>query len=221
MLARYDPGMDKLPLRAQVRLRWFVAAMVGTAAGLTVGSSLGLAAGLLAGWSMLAVVITVWAFTQIWRMDAAATQGHAMAEDPGRGTARVIALVGSSVSLAAVVVVVIHSRNSHGIDAYLLAGLALLSVFASWALIQLDYTLRYAKEYYQDGSRGIDFNQQNDPEYTDFVYFSTGLGMTYQVADTSVTDNKIRRIVVAQTTLAYLFNTGIIATAISLVIGLG
>lgn len=213
--------MQKLPVHAQVRLRWFVAAMIGTAAGCATGSLLGVAAGLLAGWGVLAVVSVGWAFIQIWRMDAVATRDHATAEDPGQRVTRAIALVGSSVSLGAVIIVVIHSRDSHGVDAYLFAGIALVSVFASWALIQLDYTLRYAKEYYVDGSRGIDFNQQDDPEYADFVYFSVGLGMTYQVADTNVTSTKVRRIVVGQTTLAFLFNTGIIATAISLVVGLG
>ena len=34
--------------------------------------------------------------------------------------------------------------------------------------------------------------------YSDFGYFSVGLGMTYQVSDTNLSANEIRRIVVAQ-----------------------
>ena len=45
--------------------------------------------------------------------------------------------------------------------------------------------------------------------------------MTYQVADTDVTTNEIRRIVIAQTLLAYLFGAVILATVINLVSGLG
>ena len=41
-----------------------------------------------------------------------------------------------------------------------------------------------------------------------------------QVADTNVTRNVIRRIVIAQTLLAYLFGAGILAVAINLVAGL-
>ena len=85
--------------------------------------------------------------------------------------------------------------------------------------------LRYAHRYYsnvQDGRRGgIDFNQDEPPMYSDFGYFSVGLGMTYQVADTDVTTNEIRRIVIAQTLLAYLFGAVILATVINLVSGLG
>jgi len=45
--------------------------------------------------------------------------------------------------------------------------------------------------------------------------------MTYQVADTNVTRNAIRRIVIAQTTIAYVFGALILGTIINLVTGLG
>lgn len=84
----------------------------------------------------------------------------------------------------------------------------------------------YARIYFElgpDGEplRGINFNQAEDPQYTDFVYFSVGLGMTYQVADTNVTRNAVRRMVIGQTLLGYLFGAGIMATVINLVAGLG
>ena len=68
----------------------------------------------------------------------------------------------------------------------------------------------------QDGpslkASGIDFHQNEDPSYVDFAYFSVGLGMTYQVADTDVGSTAIRRIVIGQTMLAYLFGAVILAT---------
>lgn len=213
--------MSELPLRSQVRLRWTVALIAGVLAGVTVAFVLGLAAGFLAGWAALAIVSSAWALLEVWGMDAAQTCSHATAEDPGRRLARTVAIVGSVVSLGAVVAVVLHSRNSNGVDAYLLAGIAVLSVISSWLLIQTDYVLRYAKEYYDGDVGGIDFNQREDPEYSDFVYFSVGLGIAYQVADTNITRNAIRRIVIAQTLLGYLFGAGIIATTINLIAGLG
>jgi uncharacterized membrane protein len=56
--------------------------------------------------------------------------------------------------------------------------------------------------------------------YTDFIYFAVGLGMTYQVADTNVTSNAIRRVVIGQTVLAWIFATVIIANVINLVVGI-
>lgn len=215
----------KHPERRQIRWRASASALAGVLVGVSAGSVWGIPegvpAGILAGWGTLAIVNVVWVLLEVWGMDAAQTRDHATAEDPGRRTARLIATTGSAVSLAAVVVVVVQARNAQGLDALALAGIAILSVVSSWALIQVDYMLRYARVFYQDDRGGIDFAQQEDPEYTDFAYFSVGLGMTYQVADTTVRSNAIRRIVIAQTLLAYLFGAVILATIINLISTLG
>lgn len=154
-------------------------------------------------------------------MDASQTRAHARLEDPGRRVARVVAVLGSVASLGAVVVVLFQTRGVDRVTGFVLAGIAVVAVAASWALIQIDYTLRYARLYYGVPGGGIDFNQSDDPAYSDFLYFSLGLGMTYQVADTDVTRGSIRRVVIAQTLLAYVFGAVILATVINLVTSLG
>jgi uncharacterized membrane protein len=213
--------MDDRAARLSARVRLAVSAALGVLAGVAMGAALGPAAGVVGGWGTLGVVNTVWVLVNVWPMDAAATRAHATAEDPGRRTARIIAIIGSLVSLVAVGLVVLQARHAGNVEGYLLAGSAVLGVAASWSLIQVDYMLRYARIYYADEVGGIIFNQQEDPEYTDFAYFSLGLGMTYQVADTNVTANAVRRVVIAQTTLAYLFGAVIVATVINLVTSLG
>ncbi|MBO0979295.1 DUF1345 domain-containing protein [Microbacterium sp. SD291] len=204
-----------------VRLRAILSVVAGAAVGWLTLTVFGFAAGVLAAWGAFALVNVVWVLLLVWPMDAAATRAHAMLEAPGRRVARLISIAGSLVSLGAVLVVITEARQAPGLDEYVLAGIAVVSVAASWTLIQIDYVLRYARMYYTDPVGGILFNQQEDPEYTDFVYFSLGLGMTYQVADTNVTRNEFRRVVIAQTVLAYLFGTVILATIINLVAGLG
>lgn len=218
--ARNIWSMSESSARTGVRLRWLISVACGAVAGAGTTALLGIAAGLLAGWAALAIVSTVWTLLTIWPMDAAATRDHATTEDPSRRVARIVAITGSVVSLGAVTVVIVQAAHASGIEGSLLAGIAMLSVVSSWALIQTDYLLHYARVYYQDDARGIDFNQHEDPEYTDFAYFSVGLGMTYQVSDTNISRNAIRRIVIAQTMLGYLFGAGIIATVINLIAGL-
>lgn len=213
--------MEDRAARASVRLRASVAVVCGVAAGIAVGVALGPAAGVVGGWGVLGLVNTLWVLRTVWPMDAEATRAHATAEDPGRRIARLIAIIGSLISLVAVGIVVVQARHVGNVEGYLLAGIAVLSVAASWGLIQIDYMLRYARIYYSDQVGGIRFNQQEDPEYTDFAYFSLGLGMTYQVADTDVTANAVRRVAIAQTMLAYLFGAVILATVINLVTSLG
>jgi len=208
-------------IRTGVRARGITAVVVGVLVAVAVTPLIGLAGGLLAGWAALAIVAVAWVLLAIWPTDAAATRTHATAEDPGRRLARLVTIVGSIASLGAVVVVIVQARDAPALLGGLLAGVAVLSVAASWALIQTDYLLRYAHLYYAAPVGGIDFNQAEPPQYTDFAYFSVGLGMTYQVADTDVRDTGIRKIVIAQTLLGYLFGAIILGTIINLIASLG
>ena len=207
-------------IRRSTTIRGLLALAAGVAVAVAVAPFLGVAAGLLAGWGAACVAGTTWVLTLVWGMDAAATREHATAEDPGRPVARSVALIGSVASLGAVAAV-LQTRGATEFESFLLAGIAVLSVAASWALIQLDYMLRVAAVYYRPPVGGISFNQSEDPMYSDFVYFAVGLAMTYQVADTNLQTNELRRIVIAQTLLAYLFGAVILATVINLVTGLG
>ncbi|WP_230009070.1 DUF1345 domain-containing protein, partial [Microbacterium sp. Bi128] len=103
--------------------------------------------------------------------------------------------------------------------------LGVVSVALSWTLVQTLFTLRYAELYYGTGTRagsrvgGIDFNQSRPPQYTDFAYLATSLGMTYQVSDTALQNHGIRAEALKHSLLSYLFGTIILATTINLVVG--
>lgn len=210
--------MESGSTKNRVRLRAAVSLIVGAVAGVLVAVWDSPAVGAVAGWGVMGLINVVWVLRTIWPMNAAETKVHAIEQDPGRSLTDTIAVVASLVSLGAVVLVIAQSQESqHVWHEYLLAGIAVLSVATSWAQIQIDYMLRYARVYYSDPEGGITFNQAEPPEYTDFIYFGIGLGMTYQVADTNVTTNAIRRIVIGHTVLAFLFATVILATIVNLV----
>ena len=238
--------MGYLSTRSQVRLRFLAAIVAGLIAGIATSTIVDLATSIVAGWGVFALVNVLWGLLLTWPMNAERTRAHAVAEDPGRSLADSISVVGSLVSLVAVGLVIGDSQNAHDPKSqYLLAGIAVLSVATSWALIQFNYVLRYARVYYapptengrlasgatqlgaeqlppaEAAAGGIRFNQPEPPEYTDFIYFAIGLGMTYQVADTNVTSNRVRRIVIGHTVLAFLFATVILATIVNLVTSIG
>lgn len=203
----------------RVRVRFLLSLLAGAVGGVVVTVSLGIAAGLVAAWGVLATVNVTWVLVLVWRMDAAQTRAHATAEDPGRSTARLIATIGSLASLAAVAVVLVQTKNEPVAESLVLALIALGSVAASWALIQTDYMLRLAHVYYTPPVGGIEFNQHEDPMYTDFAYVSFGVGLAYQIADTNITRNDVRRVVIAQSLLGYLFGAVILASVINLMAG--
>lgn len=203
-----------------VAVRGTIALVIGIVVAIALTAPLGVAAGLLSGWATAAVTAAGWALVVVWPMDAAATRAHATAEDPGRQASRFIAIIGSVASIAAVVVVLTQHTTAKGGEAFVLAGIALASVVASWLLIQTVYTLRIADEYYTEPVGGISFNQSDEPTYTDFAYIALGVGLTYQVADTNIASNSIRRVIIAQSLLGYLFGAVILGTVINLLAGL-
>jgi uncharacterized membrane protein len=100
-----------------------------------------------------------------------------------------------------------------------LIGVAAVAV--GWLCVHTVYVLRYARLYYASPTPPIDFNQDEDPTFSDFAYFSFNLGMAYQVSDTDLNTTAVRRVVLGHAMLAYLYGTIVIAATINLVAGLG
>jgi hypothetical protein len=95
------------------------------------------------------------------------------------------------------------------------------AVAVGWLCVHTVYVLRYARVYYASPRPPIDFNQDEDPTFSDFAYFSFNLGMAYQVSDTDLRSSAVRRVVLGHTLLAYLYGTIVIAATINLVAGIG
>ncbi|MCX7522160.1 DUF1345 domain-containing protein [Microbacterium sp. STN6] len=174
-----------------------------------------------AGWAAACLTYLVWVWLIVWRLDSRATRQHATREDPNRAVSDALALAASVVSLAAVGIVLVRATAENGPARAGVAALALASVALSWALIHTLYTLRYARLYYQHPVGGIDFNQPEDPQYTDFAYVAFDLGMTYQISDTALRTTEMRKTVFGHTLLSYLFGVVVLATTINLIAGLG
>ena len=171
------------------------------------------------GWAAAALLYSAWVWLAIARYDAAKTQSHASREEPAREIAHGLVLALVLASLASLVFVLVPAASTTGLERVLLAGLALVSVALSWVLLHTLYALRYAQLYYTQGG-GIDFNQGDPPQYSDFAYFSFTLGMTFQVSDTNITTHTIRATVLRHALLSFVFGSVILATTINLVAGL-
>jgi hypothetical protein len=83
-------------------------------------------------------------------------------------------------------------------------GLSLASVVLSWAVVHTVFTLRYARLYYLGPDGGVDFNDESKPRYSDFAYLAFTIGMTFQVSDTALCSNEIRRTALRHALLSYL-----------------
>ena len=228
-----DRGMNNgSPIRGDVRpvrrsrLRLAVMLLAGVIAATATGLAGNWVAAPAAGWGIAALTYVVWVWLAVGRFNPAETRAHATVEDPSRGITDLLILAANVASLGAVAAVVVDSHASGGGSRFGGGLLALASVALSWMLVQTLFTLRYAELYYGTGGKagaavgGIDFNQERPPQYTDFAYLATSLGMTYQVSDTALQSHGIRAEALKHSLLSYLFGTVILATTISLVISL-
>jgi Predicted membrane protein len=174
-----------------------------------------------AGWAAACLIYLVWVWAIVWRFGPEDTRSHATREDPNRATSDLLMLAASVASLAAVAIVLVRGHAEQGGARAGVAALAVASVALSWGLIHTLYMLRYARVYYTEPVGGIDYNQKEPPQYTDFAYLAFDLGMTYQVSDTSLQSTELRKIVFSHTLLSYMFGAVVLATTINLVVGLG
>jgi len=93
-----------------------------------------------------------------------------------------------------------------------------------WLFSTLVYCLHYAHLFYRQDKEGADvggmcFPETEEPNYWDFLYFSSCLAMTFQTSDVDITSRKIRRIVMVHSFGAFVFNLGVIAFTINILGG--
>ena len=195
----------------------FGAAVAGGAAAAAAGA--GRTAPLI-GWDILALVFCGWVWSAVWRLDAESTASHATRDEPNRELASLILLGAAIASLVAVGAVLFRAGSANGDLKYMEAGLAFASVFVSWTLVHTVFTLRYARLYYSGEPGGIDFNEADPPQYSDFAYLAFTIGMTFQVSDTDIKSKQIRRTALRHALMSFPLVAVIIATSINLVSGL-
>jgi len=196
--------------------RLLVAGPAGIVAGLAAGFAWNWRYGLLAGWMVAALLFVAWTLLTIWPLGPAETARHALRDDPGRGTLDLLVLLAAVASLGAVAILLLEQATNSGLDAVL----SVTSVVLAWVAVHTVYTTRYAGLYYTSPPGGIGFNEDDPPQYSDFVYLAFTIGMTFQVSDTDFTSKEIRQAALRHALLSYLFGAVILAGTINLIAGL-
>ena len=109
------------------------------------------------------------------------------------------------------------ASQTEGAGKLVLTAAGVATVVVSWAVVHVVFTLRYAHEYYSDPAGGIDFKNDEPPDYQDFAYVAFTIGMTFQISDTDIQARVIRRSVLRHALLAYVFGAVILAVTINVI----
>jgi uncharacterized membrane protein len=170
-----------------------------------------------AAWAAAATVIVLSIWPRILRLDAAATKANARDEDFSRWSADFVVLGAAAGSLIAEFFLVHDAGTHHGGEKIVLVALAVAAVLLSWLVVQTVYTLRYGDVYYRGEVGGIDFNTSEPPDYHDFLYLAFTIGMTFQVSDTNLQTNQMRRTAIRHAGLSFIFVAVLLAVTINVV----
>jgi uncharacterized membrane protein len=193
----------------------------GAAGGLLTANVWTLELGPIVGWCVAASSALAWVWLIGWHQDAAGTERLAEEESRSRSTDLWVVLA----AVASLAVVVVALQRSGGNDPVAVATvlLSVLSVMLAWAMVNTVFALKYARLYYVDGPdrQGFDFAMATAPAYSDFAYMAFTVGMAYAPAEARPNHPDTRKVVLGHALLSYLFGTGLIAVAISLVTSLG
>jgi uncharacterized membrane protein len=176
-----------------------------------------LSASILLGWDVAVVIYLVWTWGSVWRLDPGETAQLAQRLDPSTAVAELVVLGAGTAMLAAVGFALVKAgQAAGGLKAYLVT-VGVLSVVLSWTVVHTVFALRYARAYYSEPTGGIEFNEEEPPNYVDFAYYSFTVGMTFQVADTNITLRAVRRTTLHHALLSYLFGSVLLGLVINVV----
>lgn len=177
---------------------------------------------LLIAWDVGVACFLALAWIMAARSSPAKMQEQAALEDVTAVTFLVLTLAAAIISLAAIAAELIGIRNDRSDAQAFRLIIAAATILCSWFFVHTMYAIHYAHEYYGDAGerQGIVFPHREKPDYWDFVYFSFTLGAAAQTSDVVIVSKRMRRLALAHTILAFLFNTMILALAVNVGAGL-
>jgi uncharacterized membrane protein len=153
---------------------------------------------------------------------------RAAALDEAGGAVLPLALFAAMASIAVVVGEAVQAAGDKE-QAGAAAVLALATVALSWTFVHAIFAFHYAHEFYAPATRGkvkagdrggLVFPGGQDPDYWDFVHFSTIIGVAQQTADIQISNRSLRRTATVHSVTAFLFNTVIVALTVNMAVSL-
>ncbi|HVV25868.1 MAG TPA: DUF1345 domain-containing protein [Candidatus Saccharimonadales bacterium] len=201
----------------QKETRFAVAVVVAAVAAAVAATPLSWRDTLLVGWDAGAIALLLMLGRDFTGHSAERTAVIAKRDDMNRSATDIILVLASLVSIGAVAVLLTgHAGKGASLSDI---GFGLASIIVSWAVVHSVFMLRYAALYYQHG-KGVDFNDEAPPRFSDFAYLAFTIGMTYQVSDTNFKTSAFRKVALRHALLSFIFGTAIIATTINFIASL-
>ncbi len=209
-------------LRARPRLALSIVA--GVSAALLLPAPLRAVTRALLGWNVAVWLYLLLIGVMMARADHAHLRRVALVEAEGMATVLALVSAAAVASLVGIVTELAAAKQPGAHHALPHLAFALATVAGAWLLLPVSFALSYASTYFRatHGS-GLQFPGADDsfkPGFADFLYFSFTIAVAAQTADVSVSSTEMRRLVLLQALLSFVFNTAILALTINIAAGM-
>ena len=171
---------------------------------------------LLAAWDGSTLLYLILAFTMMVRSNIENIKVRATLHDEGSMVILALTTITAVVSLAGIMAELAAAKSLQTQGGWRHIALAGLTVVLSWSFLHTMFAVHYAHEYYAGDKPGLDFPQDDSPDYWDFMYYSFIIGTACATADVNITNKRMRRITMPHCIVAFFFNTTILALTVNI-----
>jgi uncharacterized membrane protein len=206
--------------RAHVRL-WFAVA-VGVAGFFALPHQWLMLTRALTAWNAASLILMPLIFLHHAGLSAGQLRERYREDDASAPVILLLVVVAAILSVAGIVAFLPTLKSVPSSEKVAHVVLASLTIFDSWLLVPTIFTVHYADMFYSaDTTRQpLQFPRTPEPVFWDFVYFSFTIAAACQTADVTTAQVGIRRIVIAQSIISFLFNVAILGFAINVTAGM-
>jgi len=197
--------------------RLVIAVIIGVVSGLILPTDWRWVTKALIGWNIM-----VWSYLLLmaWlmlRADHTRVINIANQEDEHGATILALFSIATLASIGAIILELSGKPLADSLTPYNYL-LTAATILGSWLFIGVLFTFHYSRLYYSNnsGQAPLRFpDEELEPNYWDFLYFAFTIAVAAQTADVSVTSRSLRKVVLSQAILSFLFNVTIVGLSIN------
>jgi len=179
-------------------------------------------------WRTVTRFLTAWDFgiflylilisVMMSKSDVDTIRSRAAEQDEGALIILVFTILTVMASVVAIVEELATAKDHHAATHIILTA---ITIVLSWLFMQTMFALHYTHKYYNNWAKtknnGLEFPDENlQPDYWDFIYFSFIIGTAAQTADINITSKSFRRLVTLHCVIVFFFNMTILALTINI-----
>jgi len=211
--------IDKLLHHIRVRPRLWIAVAIACILAVLLPSHMSPVTRALLSWDLGVIIFLSLALVMFIGATPTHMRERAVAQDDGALAVLCFTIIASIATIVAIIIELAGVKHYDPSLRLLHFGLGMITLVSSWAFIHTNFALHYAHEYYicrrQHSQLPLQFPEQPEPDYWDFLYFSFVIGMTSQTSDVVIAASQMRRLAVMHGIISFFFNTAILALAIN------